>query len=90
MNYENVTKEDLLNKEKKLKELYDQKNKLLKEKTSLVASNEYLRNQINLNQKLITNYNVKISQKDKPKEENTVFINYIAKWYIRWTEYKKI
>ncbi len=87
MNYESITKEDLLNLEKKLKELYDQKARLLKDKTSLVASNEYLRNQININQKLITNYNVKISQKDKTKEENTVHFINLAKWNICRTKH---
>ncbi len=72
MNSENVTKEDLLNLEKKLKELYDQKANLLKDKTSLYTTNEFLRNEIAQKQKLITSYNVKIAQKDKPKDENNV------------------
>jgi regulator of replication initiation timing len=75
MNSENVTKEELLNLEKKLKELYDQKANLLKDKTSLFTTNEFLRNEIAHKQKLITSYNVKIAQKDKPKDENNVIFS---------------
>lgn len=72
MKNEKATKEEVIQLEKKLKEINDINTRLLKEKKSLIITNEFLTNEIDSKKKEIVKYTKMLTAKDKPKEDKKV------------------
>ena len=67
MKQSNISKEDIINLEKKLKELTDQNAKFSKEKKNLEMTNEYLNKEIDGKKKQIVRYMKSLSNNNEPK-----------------------